>query len=222
MGRAFAAILVRDLTLALRHRSELANPLMFFVVVVTLFPLALGPEKDILTRIAPGVIWVAALLAATLAMDGMFRSDFEDGSLEQMLLTPHPPTVLVLAKILAHWLVTGLPLLLISPLLALLLHLPGAALPVLLGTLALGTPVLSMVGAIGVALTVGLRRGGLLLTLLVLPLYVPLLIFAAGAVDNAASGLPVAGQLYFLAALLVLAVTLAPLATAASLRISLG
>ena len=222
MGRAFTAILVRDLTLALRHRSELANPLMFFVVVVTLFPLSLGPEKDILVRIAPGIIWVAALLAATLAMEGMFRSDFEDGSLEQILLTPHPPAMLVLAKILAHWLVTGLPLLLVSPLLALLLHLPAPALPVLLGTLALGTPVLSMVGAIGVALTVGLRRGGLLLTLLVLPLYIPVLIFAAGAVDNAAAGLPVAGQLYFLAALLVLAVTLAPLATAASLRISLG
>jgi len=222
MGQAFLAILKRDLTLALRHRSEMANPLVFFVVVVSLFPLALGPEQDILTRVAPGILWVAALLAATLAMDGMFRSDFEDGSLEQLLLSPHPPSVLVLAKILAHWLITGLPLILISPLLALFLHLPGQALGVLLATLALGTPVLSMVGAIGVALTVGLRRGGLLLTLLVLPLYVPVLIFAAGAVDNAAAGFPVAGQLYFLAALLVLSVTLAPLATAASLRISLG
>ncbi|MFA9460129.1 heme exporter protein CcmB [Thiohalorhabdus methylotrophus] len=222
MGRAFAAILVRDLTLALRHRSELANPLMFFIVVVTLFPLALGPEKDILMRVAPGIIWVAALLAATLSMDGMFRSDFEDGSLEQMLLSPHPPALLVVAKVLAHWLVTGLPLILISPLLALFLHLPMQALPVLLATLALGTPVLSMVGAIGVALTVGLRRGGLLLTLLVIPLYIPVLIFAAGAVDNAAAQLPVAGQLYFLAALLVLALTLAPLATAAALRISVG
>nr|WP_143004075.1 heme exporter protein CcmB [Thiohalorhabdus denitrificans] len=222
MGRAFATILARDLTLALRHRSELGNPLMFFIVVVTLFPLALGPEQDILTRVAPGIIWVAALLAATLSMDGMFRSDFEDGSLEQMLLSPHPPALLVVAKVLAHWLVTGLPLILISPLLALFLHLPLEALPVLLATLALGTPVLSMVGAIGVALTVGLRRGGLLLTLLVLPLYIPVLIFAAGAVDNAAAGLPVAGQLYFLAALLVLALTLAPLATAAALRISVA
>jgi len=222
MRHAFAAILRRDLTLALRHRSELANPIVFFVVVVTLFPLALGPEKDILMRVAPGIIWVAALLAATLSMDRMFRHDFEDGSLEQLLLTPHPPSALVLAKILAHWLVTGLPLILASPLLALLLHLPMKALPTLLASLALGTPVLSLVGAIGVALTVGLRRGGLLLTLLVLPLYVPVLIFAAGAVDNATAELAVAGQLYFLAALLVLALTLAPLATAASLRISLG
>ncbi|MEF8792355.1 heme exporter protein CcmB [Thiohalorhabdus sp.] len=222
MGHAFLAILKRDLTLALRHRSEMANPLVFFLVVVSLFPMALGPEQETLTQVAPGILWVAALLAATLAMDGMFRSDFEDGSLEQLLLSPHPPSVLVLAKILAHWLTTGLPLIVIAPLLALFLHLPGQALPVLLGTLALGTPVLSMVGAIGVALTVGLRRGGLLLTLLVLPLYVPVLIFAAGAVDNAAAGFPVAGQLYFLAALLVLSVTLAPLATAASLRISLG
>jgi heme exporter protein B len=222
MGQAFLAILRRDLTLALRHRGEMANPLVFFVVVVSLFPLALGPEQDILTRVAPGIIWVAALLAATLAMDGMFRSDFEDGSLEQLLLSPHPPSILVLAKVLAHWLATGLPLILISPLLALFLHLPGEALAVLLATLALGTPTLSLVGAIGVALTVGLRRGGLLLTLLVLPLYVPVLIFAAGAVDNAAAGFPVAGQLYFLAALLVLSLTLAPLAAAASLRISLG
>ena len=222
MRHAFAAVLRRDLTLALRHRSELANPLVFFIVVVTLFPLALGPEKDILMRVAPGIIWVAALLAATLSMDRMFRMDFEDGSLEQLLLTHHPPSLLVLAKIVAHWLVTGLPLILVSPLLALLLHLPLKALPTLLASLALGTPVMSLVGAIGVALTVGLRRGGMLLTLLVLPLYVPVLIFAAGAVDNAAAELPVAGQLYFLAALLVLAVTLAPVATAASLRISLG
>lgn len=222
MGRAFVAILFRDLVLVLRHRGEMANPLVFFVVVVTLFPLALGPDSETLSRIAPGILWVAALLAATLAMEGLFRSDFEDGSLEQILLSPHPPSLLVLAKVLAHWLATGVPLILISPLLALFLELPVQALPVLLGTLALGTPVLSLVGAIGVALTVGLRRGGLLLALLVLPLYVPVLIFAAGAVDNAGAGLPVAGQIYFLAALLVLSATLAPAATAASLRISVG
>lgn len=222
MGRAFFAILVRDLTLALRRRSELANPLVFFLVVVTLFPLALGPEKDVLSRVAPGVLWVAALLASTMAMESVFRSDFEDGALEQLLLSPQPPALLVLAKIVAQWLVTGLPLLVASPVLALLLHLPAQALPTLLASLALGTPILSLVGAIGVALTVGLRRGGLLMTLLVLPLYVPVLIFGAGAVDNAAAGLPVAGQLYFLAAVLVLAVTLAPMAAAAALRISLG
>jgi len=222
VGRAFFAILVRDLTLALRRRSELANPLVFFLVVVTLFPLALGPEKDVLSRVAPGVLWVAALLASTMAMESVFRSDFEDGALEQLLLSPQPPALLVLAKIVAQWLVTGLPLLVASPVLALLLHLPAQALPTLLASLALGTPILSLVGAIGVALTVGLRRGGLLMTLLVLPLYVPVLIFGAGAVDNAAAGLPVAGQLYFLAAVLVLAVTLAPMAAAAALRISLG
>jgi heme exporter protein B len=222
VGRAFAAVLVRDLTLALRRRSELANPLVFFLVVVTLFPLALGPEKDVLSRVAPGVLWVAALLASTMAMESVFRSDYEDGALEQLLLSPQPPSLLVLAKIAAHWLVTGLPLLVASPVLGLLLHLPAQALPTLLASLALGTPILSLVGAIGVALTVGLRRGGLLMTLLVLPLYVPVLIFGAGAVDNAAAGLPVAGQLYFLAAVLMLAVTLAPMAAAAALRISLG
>ncbi len=222
MRRAFAAILIRDLRLSLRRHSEMANPLVFFVVVVTLFPLALGPDSETLSRIAPGVLWVAALLAATLAMESLFRSDFEDGTLEQLLLSPHPPALLISAKILAHWAVTGLPLILVSPLLALFLELPGEALPVLLGTLALGTPTLSLVGAIGVALTVGLRRGGLLLALLVLPLYVPVLIFAAGAVDNAGAGFAFGGQLYFLAALLVLAGTLAPLATAASLRITMG
>ncbi len=222
MVRAFAAILGRDLVLALRRRGELGNPLVFFVVVVTLFPLALGPAQETLARIAPGILWVAALLAATLAMEALFRSDFEDGSLEQLLLSPHPPALLLLAKVAAHWLATGLPLILISPLLALFVNLPGQALPVLVATLALGTPTLSLVGAIGVALTVGLRRGGLLLALLVLPLYVPVLIFAAGAVDNAAAGLSAAGPIYFLAALLVLAVTLAPPATAASVRISLG
>jgi len=220
--RAFAAILGRDLVLTLRRRGELGNPLVFFVVVVTLFPLALGPAAETLARIAPGILWVAALLAATLAMEALFRSDFEDGSLEQLLLSPHPPALLLLAKVVAHWLATGLPLILISPLLALFVNLPGEALPVLVATLALGTPTLSLVGAIGVALTVGLRRGGLLLALLVLPLYVPVLIFAAGAVDNAAAGLSAAGPIYFLAALLVLAVTLAPPATAASVRISLG
>jgi len=221
MGRAFATILARDLTLAMRHRSELANPLMFFIVVVTLFPLALGASPELLARIAPGIIWVAALLAAMLSLDSIFRSDFDDGSLEQIALSPHPMPILVGAKVLAHWLVTGLPLILVAPLLGLLLNLPQSAFAALILSLLLGTPVLSLVGAIGVALTVGLRRGGMLLTLLVLPLYVPVLIFGAGAVESAAQGLPVVAQLYFLSALCVGAVVLAPLAAAAALRISL-
>ncbi len=220
LGAAFLALFRRDLTLAFRHRAEMANPLLFFVIVVTLFPMGISPETKILEAIAPGIIWVAALLAAMLSLDTLFRSDFEDGALEQILLSPHPAAVLVLAKVLAHWLVTGLPLILVAPLLGVLLALPGEAMWVLVATLALGTPVLSLVGAIGTALTVGLRRGGVLLSLLVLPLYIPVLIFGANAVGTAADGLPVIGQLYFLGALLVLSLTLAPLANGAALRIS--
>ncbi len=222
MLRAYYTMLRRDLLLAFRHRGELANPLLFFLIVVTLFPLAIGPEPGILRTVAPGVIWVAALLAAMLSLEGMFRSDFQDGALEQMFLSPHPAPVLVLGKITAHWLVTGLPLILMAPLLAVLLHLPAEAMAALVCTLALGTPVLSLVGAIGVALTVGLRRGGMLLALLVLPLYVPVLIFGAGAVGDAAGGLDVGAQFAFLGAILALALTLAPLAVAAALRVSLG
>lgn len=221
LARAWGALLRRDVLLALRQRGQLANPLLFFVMVVALFPLGMNPDPALLRSIAPGVIWVGALLAALLALESMFRSDFDDGTLEQLLLTPYPLPLLVLAKVAAHWLVTGLPLLLVAPLLALLLHLEGEAVAILLASLALGTPLLSLIGAIGVALTVGLRRGGVLLSLLVLPLYVPVLIFAAGAVGNAQAGMAVAGQLAFLGALLALAVTLAPLATAAALRISL-
>jgi len=222
LGAAFLALFRRDMTLAFRHRAEMANPLLFFVIVVTLFPMGITPEARILETIAPGVIWVAALLAAMLSLDTLFRSDFDDGALEQILLSPHPAAVLVLAKVLAHWLVTGLPLILVAPLLGVLLVLPGEAMWVLVATLALGTPVLSLVGAIGTALTVGLRRGGVLLSLLVLPLYIPVLIFGSNAVGTAADGLPVVGQLYFLGALLVLSLTLAPLAIAAALRISLS
>ncbi len=215
------AVLSRDLLLALRRRSEVVNPLLFFVIVVTLFPLAISPSQAVLQTLAPGIIWVAALLSTLLSLERMFRSDFEDGSLEQLLLSPCPPTILVLAKVLAHWLVSGLPLLLIAPLLGVFLALPTEAMPTLLITLALGTPVLSMVGAIGVALTVGLRRGGALLSLLVLPLYLPVLIFAANAVAAAADGLIVTGQLYFLGGLLLLSCSLAPLAAAAALKISI-
>lgn len=222
MVRAFAAVLARDLRLAVRRRGELAQPLVFFAVVATLFPLALGPEQALLARIAPGIVWVTALLAILLPMERMFRPDFEDGTLEQLLLTPYPAAVLALAKVVAHWLVTGLPVLVVAPLVAFVLELPAAAMPVLLASLALGTPVLTLVGAIGVALTVGLRAGAPLLALLLLPLYVPVLVFAAGAVDRAVAGMAVAGPLYVLAAMLVLALTLAPVAIAASLRISLS
>jgi heme exporter protein B len=220
--RAFTLLLKRDLTLAVRHRAEILNPLLFFVLVTSLFPLGIGADPKLLQAVGPGVIWVAALLAALLSLEGIFRSDFEDGTLEQFLLSSHPVSVLVIAKVLAHWLITGLPLLVISPLLGVLLGLPGDAIMILLITLALGTPVLSLIGAVGVALTVGLRKGGMILSLLVLPLYVPLLIFAANAVDTAAAGLPVTAHLSLISALLVLSLSLSPLATAAALRISLS
>ena len=219
---AFAAIVRRDLILAVRHRAEAVNPLLFFLIVASLFPLGVGARRETLELVAPGVFWVGVLLAVLLSLERMFRSDFEDGSLELMLISPRPLPLIVLAKILAHWLVTGLPLLAAAPLVALLLGLPAGSLPVLLAALALGTPALSATGAIGVALTVGLRRGGVLLSLLVLPLYIPVLVFGASAVSTAAAGLPAPGQLYLLGALAVLSLSLAPLAAAAALRISLS
>jgi heme exporter protein B len=218
--QAFVFLLRRDLLLALRNRAEYAVPLLFFVLVITLFPLALGALPELLARIAPGIIWVAALLASMLSLDSIFRSDFDDGSLEQILLSAHPVAVLVLAKVCAHWLVTGLPLLIISPLLAGMLGVASDALPTLLLTILLGTPVLSLIGAIGVALTVGLRKGGIILSLLVLPLYVPVLIFAASAVENAAQGLDISAQIYMLLAFLFLSLSLSPWATASALRMS--
>jgi heme exporter protein B len=220
LGRAFMGVLRRDLLLSLRQRSDLSTPLLFFVMVVCLFPLGMRPDVAVLRLFGPAIIWVAALLSTMLAMERLFRSDFDDGSLEQLLLSPHPTALLVLAKVTAHWLSTGLLLVLISPLLALIVGIPVSALPVLLASLALGTPVLSLVGAIGVALTVGLPRGGMLLALLILPLYVPVLIFGANGTSAAMAGLPASGALYFLAAMLVLAVTLAPFAVAAALRVS--
>lgn len=222
LARAFMVLIRRDLILAIRHRAEMANPLLFFVLVTSLFPLGIGANPNLLQAVAPGVIWVAALLAALLSIENVFRSDFEDGSLEQYLMSSHPVSVLVLAKIIAHWLITGLPLLLISPLLGILLGLPADGIKILFITLLLGTPVLSLIGAVGVALTVGLRKGGMILSLLVLPLYVPLLIFASSAVDSAAAGMPVTAHLSLIAALLILALSLSPFATAAALRISLS
>jgi heme exporter protein B len=216
MGR----LIRRDLAIALRRRAELANPLLFFLMVSTLFPLGIGPEPARLAALAPGVLWVVALLACLLASDGVFRADFDDGSLEQMLVSPASLYLLALAKSAAHWLIAGLPLALLAPLLALLLQLPTQAIGALVVSLILGTAVLSLIGAIGAALTVGLRRGGLLLSLIVLPLYVPVLIFGASAVQAAAEGFDYSGQLAMLGALLALALPLAPLAVAASLRIS--
>ncbi|MBI5462909.1 MAG: heme exporter protein CcmB [Gammaproteobacteria bacterium] len=216
---AVRAMLQRDLRLAWRRRGDLLLPVLFFVLVASLFPLAVGAEPQRLQSLAPGIVWVAALLAALLALETLFRDDFADGSLDQLLLSPGSLSALVGAKVLAHWLVSALPLVLLAPLLAVLFRLPDEAMSVLVVSLLLGTPVLSLLGAVCVALTVGLRRGGFLLTLLVLPLYVPVLIFAAGSVATAAVGASPAAHLYFLAALLVLAATLTPFAIAAALRI---
>ncbi len=220
LRRAMFALLRRDLLIAARRRAEVFNPLIFFLMVCTLFPLGLGPEPQRLAPLAPGILWVTALLATLLASDGLFRADYDDGSLEQLLLSPASPYLLALTKSLTHWLLTGLPLALLSPLLALLLQLPGEAVPALLASLLLGTAVLSLVGAIGAALTVGLRRGGLLLSLIVLPFYMPVLIFGASAVQSAAEGFGWGGQVAVLGALLALALPLAPFAVAAGLRLS--
>ncbi|PIW61241.1 heme exporter protein CcmB [Shewanella sp. CG12_big_fil_rev_8_21_14_0_65_47_15] len=218
--QAFFTLLQRDLKIAIRHRGDIFNPLLFFVMVVTLFPLGIGPEPQMLARVAPGIIWVAALLASMLSLERLFKADFSDGSLEQMLLSPQPLAILVLAKVLAHWILTGVPLIIIAPLLAVLLNLDSNSYGALIATLALGTPVLSLLGAIGVALTVGLRKGGVLLSLLILPLYIPVLIFATSAIDAAGMNLPYDGQLAIIGAMLIGSLTLAPFAIGASLRVS--
>ncbi|KAF3981096.1 MAG: heme exporter protein CcmB [Methylococcales symbiont of Hymedesmia sp. n. MRB-2018] len=218
---AFFAVIQRDLILAFRRRTEIANPVFFFILVVTLFPLGVGADPNLLQAIAPGIIWVSALLAVMLSLDSLFRSDFDDGSLEQMLLSSHPLTVLVFAKIVAHWLVTGLPLLLVAPLLAVFLGLPEQALGTLLITLVLATPVLSLIGSIGVSLTIGLRRGGMILSLLVLPLYIPVLIFASNAVEMAGNGLAVDPQINILIAIFFMSMVLAPLPAAAAIKMSI-
>ncbi len=217
---AFVAILRRDLRMGWRRLGDTANPLLFFVLVCALFPLGIGPGAETLALIAPGVVWVIALIAAMLATELLFRSDFDDSSLDQFLLSPLPLFWLVLARLLAQWLLTGLPLALISPLLGLFMQLSTAALPALVGSLLLGSAVMCAIGAIGTALTVGLNRSGLLLALLVLPLYIPVLIFGSAAVANAAAGDPYNAQIALLGAMLLLAVALAPLATAAALRIA--
>lgn len=218
--RGIANVVVRDLRIALRRRTDTGALLFFFVIVVSLFPLGIGPEPELLRRMAPGVVWVAALLASMLSLARLFADDLQDGTLEQQLLSATPLSLLVLGKALAHWLCSGLPLALISPLLALQFGLAPEAMAVLAASLLLGTPVLSLVGAIGSALTVGVRGAGVLLSLLVLPLVVPVLIFGAGAVDASTTGAGVAGHFSLLGAMLVLALAGAPPAAAAALRIA--
>lgn len=211
----------RDLRLVWRRRGDAAQPLLFALMVVALFPLALGSDPQQLAKIAPGVLWVAVLLAGLLTLDSLYRGDLEDGSLEQMLLAPVPLAWLLAVRVAVHWATTALPLVLVAPVLAEFLFLPGELLPVLMVSLALGTPLLSLMGAVVAALTVGIRRSGMLLALLALPLFLPVLVFGAGSVMAAAQGLPWTGALLLLAAGLVLALVLAPLAAAAAIRIAL-
>lgn len=221
MLNIIAHMVARDLRLALRRQSDIASALFFFLIVVSLFPLGIGPEPDLLRKLAPGVVWVAALLATMLSLPRLFADDFQDGTLEQMALAPHPLSFLVMGKILAHWLICGLPLALIVPVVGLQFDLGGEGLAVLTAAILLGTPALSGIGSIGAALTLGLRGGGVLLSLLVLPLYIPVLIFGAGAVDAVVSGLDPQAHLSLLAAMTVASLAFSPLAAAAALRIAL-
>ncbi len=221
MMRTIATVVQRDLLLAFRQRADVANTLLFFVVVVTMVPLGVGPEANTLRTIGPGIVWVAALLAAILSLNRLFANDYADGTLEQMLLAAEPLPVIVLAKAAAHWLVTGLPITGMAVLLAVMFDLDAGSAAILIASLALGTPALSLIGAVGAALTLGLRGGGVLITLLVLPLYVPVLIFGAGAVETASGGLSPQGHLLLLGAMSLGATVLAPWAIAAALRISL-
>ncbi|KAF0803025.1 Heme exporter protein B [Alcanivorax xiamenensis] len=222
MNGPWWATLRRELTLIWRSPADMVQPLFFFMVVVSLFPLGLSPKPELLALVAPGVVWVAALLAVMLSLDGLFRRDQESGALDQMLTAPVVSVLPVSAKLLAHWLLTGLPLALLAPLLGYMMQLPVPALATLTYSVLLGTPTLTVIGAIGAALTVGLNRGGILLALLILPLYVPVLVFGAGVVRAAVDGSPTQGLLAVLGALLALALSLGPLAVAMGLRISAG
>lgn len=218
----FIATLKRDLNLALRQRVDVINPLFFYVLVIILFPIGIGPEPNLLQRIAPGVIWVAALLATLLGVEKLFKEDYLDGTLEQLILSPAPLPVVVLAKIAAHWCISGLPIILISPLLAAFLNINQSGLMAVILSLLIATPLLSIIAAIGAALTVGLQKGGVLISLLVLPLNIPILIFATSAVDTAIAGYAYSGQLALLGAMLVVALILGPFAVSASLRVSVS
>jgi heme exporter protein B len=222
MLRVFWCILTRDITLAMRRRTDVLTTLFFFIIVVSLFPLGVGSERALLQELGPGVVWVAALLASMLALERLFAADFDDGTLEQMLLTAQPLSLLVLAKVVAHWLLTGLPLVIIGPLVAMQYALEEQAMWTMMASLLVGTPVLSLIGAIGAALTLGLRGGGILLSLLILPLYIPVLVYGSGAVT--VSMIQVADTVpyfYLLGAFLLVALVFAPLASAAALRISM-
>jgi heme exporter protein B len=221
MLSALGCVLRRDVTLAIRRRADVLASLFFFIIVVSLFPLGVGPEAAMLRTIAPGIVWVAALLASMLSLSRLFEADYIDGSLEQIMLSPQPLFILVLGKILAHWLISGLPLVLIALVLAVQYDLAGESIVVLAASLLIGTPALSLIGAVGAALTLGLRGGGVLLSLLVLPLYIPLLIFGAGAVEAHTSGIGSQAYLSLLGACLALAVVFCPWATAAALKISM-
>ncbi|MGV6808313.1 MAG: heme exporter protein CcmB [bacterium] len=221
MVPVFLTILSRDLTLAARHKTDVLSALFFFIIVISLFPLGVGVDKATLQTIAAGVAWVAALLASMLALERLFASDYADGTLEQMVLAPQPLTVLVLAKVFAHWLLTGLPMVIIAPLVGLQYHLSAEAIYTMMLALLLGTPILSLLGAIGAALTLGVRGGGVLIALLILPLYVPILIYGSGAVSAIMIAGEVQAYLLLLAAFLLLSVVFAPWAIAAALRIAL-
>ena len=222
LAGAVLATLRRDLLIAYKRKNDLFNPFMFFVLVATLFPIGISPEPEVLGEISAGVLWIAALLASLLAMDNLFRADFEDGSLELLMLSPHPLYFLVLAKNVAHWLVSGLPVVLVSPLIAYMLNFPEGAYSTLVLTLLLGTPVLSLLGSIGVALTVGLGSRGLILAVITLPMSVPVLIAGTLTVSQTLEGASLSGYLAIMGAMLVAALTLAPLASAAALRISVN
>ena len=221
MVKVFLCVLTRDITLAMRRRTDVLTTLFFFLIVVTLLPLGVGNEREWLRQLGPGVVWVAALLASMLALERLFAADYDDGTLEQLLLTGQPLSLLVLAKVLAHWLLTGLPLVLLAPLVAMQYHLQGVAVWVMMASLLVGTPVLSLLGAIGAALTLGLRGGGILLSLLILPLYIPVLVYGSGAVTVSMIEITdIQPYFYLLGAFLLVALIFAPLASAAALRIS--
>lgn len=217
----FLKLLQREMLRHWRCRQDLINPLIFFLITVSLFPLAVSPENNLLERIGSGVIWVAALLASMLSLESMYRDDFQDGTLELLLLQSGSPYQVVLAKIFSHWLTSGLPLVLLSPVLGIMMQMHEEAITALMLTLLIGTPVLSLIGSVGMGLTVGLRQGGVLLSLLVLPLYIPILIFGAGAVSRAGMGMDYSGQLAFMGAFLLGSLSLVPLASVAAIKVSI-